>query len=232
MKEIIMRNAEGLPTSVNVVRFFRLNGIDYLIFSLNEIDDGGYVKLYVSKISDGVGKTIEDDVEWNLIKDTIKTIIKSNKDNLPLPITDLETNKINNIQIVDQKIFKLNDSLLQLLTLNKKETASDVTDYPGESQDILINVKPIDDSNLGSVAIPNQNLNTNIESNTFNHNPVMESAQFSNNLNTVEAIPTEYALDYKTLYDNELKKNTELTTQVEKYKNIIDNLRNLLNQNF
>jgi len=120
MKDIIVTTLEGKQLHINIVRYFRLNGIEYLIFSLNEIDDAGYIKLYVSKIVDGVGKSIDDDVEWNLIKDTIKIIIKSNKENLPLPISDLNHDKINNIQIANQKIFKLTDSLLQLLIANQE----------------------------------------------------------------------------------------------------------------
>ena len=121
MKQVMIKNAEGALISVDVIRYFRLNSLEYLIFSLNEIDDGGYAKLYVSKIIDGVGQSIEDDVEWNLIKDTIKSIIKSNKDNMPLSIIDLNVSTINNMTVVDRKIFKLNDSLLQLLRANISE---------------------------------------------------------------------------------------------------------------
>lgn len=240
MKEIIMKNVAGVQSSVNVVRFFRLNGIEYLIFSLNEVDEGGYVKLYVSKITEGIGNTIEDDVEWNLIKDTIKTVIKSNKDNLPLPITDLDTNRINNLQILDQKIFKLNDSLLQLLTANKKEEFVAPSNNQVESQENVVNVAPAEeirqDSGITIESLP-KNTTTPFPNFTF-ENPTSnvnsynndENLQTSYNLNASINQTTEYALDYKTLYENELKKNEELIKEADKYKNIIDSLKKILNE--
>lgn len=240
MKEIIIRDAEGKQININVVRYFRLNGMEYLIFSLNETDEGGYVKLYVSKIVEGMGKTIEDDVEWNLIKDTIKVVIKSNKDSLPLPITDLDTNKINNLQVLDQKIFKLNDSLLQLLIANKKEEIIDAPTFQPDVQDNSLNIAPIAEVNPETV-VTEAPLNINIPSSAptemvenlnqvVNPTPVVENFAPSNDLGNVANQPAEYALDYKTLYENELKKNEELTKEVDKYKNIINNLKNTLSQ--
>ena len=100
MDNIMIKNAQGEQLNINVVRYFRLNGVEYLIFSLNEIDEGGYVKLYISKVNGELANTIADDVEWNLIKDTVKTIIKANKDNVNLPITDLDIRKLSNIQVL------------------------------------------------------------------------------------------------------------------------------------
>lgn len=235
MKDIIMRNANGGQLNVTVIRYFRLNGVEYLIFSLNEVDEGGYVKLYVSKVNDGVGKTIEDDVEWNLIKDTIKTVIKSNKDNLPLPITDLNVNKIQNLQIMDQKIFKLNDSLLQLLSANKKEEIMDILSTPVESQESTIGVMPVEEQPvLPEMPNPVDTLFNPTIFHEQNNQPVTEINSFNSEEEpiTMNNSVDEYALDYKTLYENELKKNEEVTQELEKLRNTINNLKHILNENF
>lgn len=237
MKDIIITNANGEQINISMVRFFRLNGIEYLIFSLNEIDEGGYVKLYVSKIVENIGKTIEDDVEWNLVKDTIKTIIKSNKDNLPLPITDLDTTKINNLKIVDQKIFKLNDSLLQLLTANKNEEVSVVDNQQINLQENVVNktleevtFEPNNVNNQPSVDVSNSITTDYVENQNLTTFYGTEEFNAFNNPVDVDAQTDEYALDYKVLYDNELKKNEDLTNEVERYRNIIDNLKKIINQ--
>lgn len=211
MKEIMIKNAEGLQLNVNVVRFFRLNGMEYLIFSLNEVDEGGYAKLYVSKIVDNTGKSIEDDVEWNLIKDAIKNIVRSNKDNLPLPITDLSVQKIINLQIADQKIFKLNDSLLQLLMANVKE---EVTIEPVTEVGEFAGVNPI--------AFEPANDFAGIQQETPVETVPQNIAVPSDN---TEPTVFGYELDYKTLYENELKKNEELISEVSKYKEQINNIK-------
>ena len=233
MKEIMIRDVEGKQINVNVVRYFRLNSMEYLIFSLNEVDEGGYVKLYVSKIINNIGQTISDDVEWNLIKDTIKTVIKSNKDNLPLPIIDLDVNVINNIQILDQKIFKLNDSLLQLLTANKKEeiivNQNVVTQPQAEIPQVqtIVNPEPtiLTNNNADGFNAFETSVDTNINA-TPSQVPFMENPIVTPEVNNV----SDYALDYKTLYENELNKNQELKNELEKYKALIDNLKNILNQ--
>lgn len=220
----MMKNTNGEQLRVNVVRFFRLNGIEYLIFSLNEIDDGGYVKLYVSKITEGFGITIEDDVEWNLIKDTIKTIIKSNKDNLPLPITDLDFNKLTDLQISDQKIFKLNDSLLQLLGANRNEE----TNF--ESKEVI---EP-------SLEMPTMPLEEIQKMPSFYEETAtianQETAIVEQPVSTVIAdnfssTASEYALDYKTLYENELKKNEDLINEIEKLRLIISDIQKIVGDN-
>lgn len=232
MKEIMIKNAEGMQLNVKVIRFFRLNGMEYLIFSLNEVDEGGYAKLYISKIVDNTGKLIEDDVEWNLIKDAIKNIIKANKDNLPLPIKDLSVEKLVNLQITDQKIFKLNDSLLQLLMDNVQEeiTAQPITEINEFAEIAPTNIEPANEfpevvpttmesvNEFASVGVQN-NFSISEEINSSNVEVSTTNEQITN---------SEYALDYKVLYENELKKNEELINEVTKYREQLNNIKAII----
>ena len=130
----------GKSTKVNIVRYF-LNGEQrYLIYTLNEKDESGYVKLYVSKMEYDPLRavSITDDDEWTRIKDLIKQTIKENKSNSSLSITDLNYSDIKNIEVVDSKIFKLLDSMVEILSSNKTlfEDYSDVVyDSEPESND-------------------------------------------------------------------------------------------------
>ena len=45
-----MKNLNGENIEIEVIRYFINNDIEYLIYSLNEIDGAGYTKLYASKI--------------------------------------------------------------------------------------------------------------------------------------------------------------------------------------
>lgn len=253
MDNVIVKNAQGEQLNINVARYFRLNGIEYLIFSLNEIDEGGYVKLYISKVNGGLASTIADDVEWNLIKDTIKTIIKSNKDGLALPITDLDVKKLADLQISDQKVFKLNDSLLQLLSANKKVeayVAPAITETPViENQPVA----PIESLNIGisepaapiesviSSQLPVENINS-ASLNPIVDAPILNQNNFVNdqapiNNNPIPSLDnnseiSDYSLDYKTLYENLLNEKNVLVEENEKYKQIIEQLKKLLNETF
>ncbi|MBE6138854.1 MAG: hypothetical protein E7173_03900 [Firmicutes bacterium] len=222
MKQVMIKNAEGKLINVDVIRYFRMNSIEYLIFSLNEVDDGGYAKLYVSKIVDGVGQTIEDDVEWNLIKDTIKNIIKSNKDNAPLSITDLNVNGVNNLLVIDRKIFKLNDSLLQLLMANISEpTTFEVPVTPAEENNVIDSL-PNTEFNVF------QNGINGVSNDAFNAPATVETETNEiQNGNSIEN-SSGYTLDYKSLYENELRKTDELTREIERYKGRLNDIKTLI----
>lgn len=246
MNGVTVQKNSGEAININVVRYFELNGFNYLIFSLNEIDDGGYVKLYISKIINGVGNTITDDVEWNLVKDTIKDIIKRNKDGIPNGISDLNETVLSNIIINDQKVFKLNDSLLQLLSANKSvKTVNDI-----------VVEETIDDisSNLEQPVLPNNESLVSIENNVNNQtvtSPIQDDIpSFNDKIDKTPEMPQsvfpdinnnlyygdvntsvnniEKDVDYKSLYEEEHKKNDELLQELNKYQNLINDLKAVL----
>lgn len=242
MNGVTIKKVDGSIESVNVVRYFKLNDFSYLIFSLNEIDDGGYVKLYVSKVTNGVGETIHDDVEWNLIKDTIKDIIKRNKEGIPVGLNDLDENNLANITINDQKVFKLNASLLQLLSANKNATS----EIPNNT--VIEDSKKNDNefiNNSIEQTIPDLNSTENLIPSYTNDSDVAEVP--NNNVELEKTITNEIpkgiyygeddkktdnisSLDdnYKKLYEMELKKNDELLQELKKYQDLINDLKEVL----
>lgn len=286
MNGVNVQNANGEIININVIRYFKLNGFDYLVFSLNEIDDGGYVKLYISKIVDGIGMSITDDVEWNLIKDTIKDVIKRNKEGISLGIEDLSENNISQIKINDQKVFKLNDSLLQLLSANKnvKENAlnnestldKDIFSENNETLDqklaqvntsSISEVTPVtqgegnftnnvpeqplmpdinnvsdtvaQDNNIVNDSLLNQDATkgVNIELNTnFTNSVSPEQENLNSDLyyngdddkNENNLAKNENLTDYKALYEDEKRKNEEISNELKKYQNLINSLKEVL----
>ncbi len=248
MNGVTVQKNNGEPININVVRYFELNGFNYLIFSLNEVDDGGYVKLYISKIVNGVGNTIIDDVEWNLVKDIIKDIIKRNKDSIPNGIHDLNETVLSNIVINDQKVFKLNDSLLQLLSANKnltpindnitvEETVSD--NLSSLDKTLIFNnesLKPIEDNANSQNIPPFFSNDASIINNEMNHTPMvhdsvgsnMNSSIYYNGENSNTTNNDRNSVDYKLLYETEHQKNEELLQELNKYQNLINDLKSVL----
>lgn len=251
MNGIVVQKSNGESINITVIRYFRLNNFDYLVFSLNEIDDGGYVKLYISKIVNGLGVTIDDDVEWNLVKDTIKDIIKRNKDGIPVGVNDLNEANISQIKIENQKVFKLNDSLLQLLSANKSiqnnendttqvepKIEDTITDVTTEKNDKFLsqNTTPVNNSiikpQINEInAVDNNTPLNNVSDEKTISNPSIDSNIYYNGdvepiNNGVASVSTQDK--YKDLYENEVAKNKELTEQLEKYQNLINDLKEVL----
>lgn len=242
MNGVTVKKVDGSIENITVVRYFKLNDFSYLIFSLNEVDDGGYVKLYISKVINGIGGTISDDVEWNLVKDTIKDIIKRNKEGISAGVNDLNESSLANITISDQKVFKLNASLLQLLSVNKNV----VNSIPSEPviEDTKMNANE-SINNVTEQIIPDLNSTENLIPSYTNDSDIAEVP--NNNVELEKTITNEIpqgiyygeedkktdnisSLDdnYKTLYEMELKKNDELLQELKKYQDLISDLKEVL----
>lgn len=251
MNGIVVQKSNGESINITVIRYFRLNNFDYLVFSLNEIDDGGYVKLYISKIVNGLGVTIDDDVEWNLVKDTIKDIIKRNKDGIPVGVNDLNEANISQIKIENQKVFKLNDSLLQLLSANKSiqnnendttqvepKIEDTITDVTTEKNDKFLsqNTTPVNNSiiepqiNEINTVDNNTPLNNVSDEKTISNPSIDSNIYYNGDVEPVNngAASVSTQDNYKDLYENEVAKNKELTEQLEKYQNLINDLKEVL----
>ena len=64
----------------------------------------------------------------------------------------------------------------------------------------------------------------------FNNNVELETTiDDTQNSNSLDA-DQEYALDYKSLYENELRKNDELMQEIEKYKDRLAEIKSLIDQ--
>ena len=114
-----IKNLTNDFTNVEVIRYFINNDTEYLIYSLNEIDESGYTKLYASKIIGTKACIITDNDEWTLIKEIIKEIVRNNRDGSELNIVDLDESSLDDITLQDTRVFKLQGNLVNLLAENK-----------------------------------------------------------------------------------------------------------------
>lgn len=115
-----VKNIDDEYVDLEVIRYFMNNDVEYLIYSLNEIDESGYTKLYASKIIGSKACIITENDEWNIIKEIIKEIVRCNRDGSELNIIDLDENNLDDIILQDTRVFKLQGNLVNLLSENKK----------------------------------------------------------------------------------------------------------------
>ena len=170
LKNTIMKNINGEDIEIEVVRYFTNNDVEYLIYSLNEIDGAGYTKLYASKIIGNKASIISDEEEWTLIKEIIKQVVKNNRDGSPLDIIDLNENNLKDVTLVDTRVFKLQGNLVNLLSENKniKEESPIINEeIPADIEDetVLETIEedPIDYEKLyNELLVENENLKQEI----------------------------------------------------------------------
>lgn len=288
---LAIKNISGLTENVIVVRYFKFNGGNYLIFTKNEVDEAGYQKLYISKVNNMIGDNISDEVEWNLIRDTIKVIAKANKENTTLPVQDMNESEINGIQINGQKPFKLTSSSVALLSANKNTAnnasvaTTPILETPVSNTitpEAVVNPMPaattvsnetvfepiapqptvqpeasgLEPLNMvtpnvvepvlqqsESVVVPNTVVpEESLISNTANTVVPSENSMPSDIYNTpnvfqfsgikeepaMPSVEMSAEIDYKKLYEEQTLKLNDLTIELDKYKSIIEQLKNIL----
>ena len=120
----------GEKVDAEIVRYFDAYSKKYLVYTLNEKDEQGFVKLYVAKLNGApkalIGEFIEDDNEWSVLKSEFKKIIGENGDSGRTSANDMNPDELENINVRGHRIIKLMESYVNLLGANKKEFAAEV----------------------------------------------------------------------------------------------------------
>ena len=87
-KLIYIINEDGVRQDATILSKFRLaNANDYIVYSLNELNEEGMIKIYVTGlVSEGgnySSREITTDEEWNNLKSVLKTLAKSEEEPFP-----------------------------------------------------------------------------------------------------------------------------------------------------
>lgn len=214
MQKIAAFNQNNQPLEIDIIRYFKVNEKKYLIFTLNEKDEQGYIKVYVSKIL-GLNGTLAaydiiDETEWASVKDLVKRIIKANREGEILEIEDLSLERLNNIKVNGQQVFKLIGNLIDLLGSNINAKTDDEEDMlppvPNEEQ-----VSNEATSNVGTIVPELKQEETEVE---------IPAAPVESNSSS-----SEYQKLYKELFDRYqvlLEENSKLKTQLDAIRAIMN----------
>ncbi len=138
------RGSEKLATKV---RYFKYNNNSYFVYTLNEVDNEGYVKLYIKKIVGNEDVAIDDN-EWPTVKGIVQEVFREIKAGTHYCYEDLDLNKINEIMDTGSRIFRLKQVVVDDILAKKSDiNLSDVNDKLINS---LKEDKKIDEKDDGS----------------------------------------------------------------------------------
>ncbi len=224
MEKVNLLNLNNEILSVSVVRYFMLDNNSYLIYSLNEVDNQNYVKLYAAHIVEQngtlIGLNVSDENSWTAIKEFIKQVVRDNQSGTA-NVDDLDYNNLENVKINDQRVFKLSSQLVNLLAANKKQVV-EPTPAPIDSlNETIISNEQVDSPQMIQ---PNVTLN-NVESNITPEQAVMgiqpeiqQAEAAPQNIDQSNNAEVDY---YKSLYQQEKNKNEELSNKLNEIKKIL-----------
>ena len=122
VEKITITSGDNSKMSVDLVRYFKFKNDYFLIYTMNEMDEKGYLKLYLVKIMEELGNpiayTIKNDKEWTGMQNIIKKVLKEIKTNKKRNLVDLDYSGIQEIKIVNPRFFKLDPKLVETLASN------------------------------------------------------------------------------------------------------------------
>ena len=128
----IQVNKDGNTAIAKIVRYIKFDGLKYVIYSLNEIDEEEYEKLYVNKIEDN---NIIETEEWVKFKKAIPMIVKEIKAEAIEGFEDLSINDINDIDTTNYKAFKLKKEIV--FSIIKEEDIIEEPTFPEVEEPIF-----------------------------------------------------------------------------------------------
>lgn len=119
MKNFTITNEDNTKMSVDIVRYFKYKNDCYLIYTMNEVDEKGYLKLYLVKVMEELGfpvvYNIRDDKEWASMQGIVKKVLKEIKSNKKKLLVDLDYSGIQGIKVANPRSFKLDQKLAKIL---------------------------------------------------------------------------------------------------------------------
>lgn len=227
-----MVSITGNNFDCEIIRYFEAENNQYLLYSLNEIDEVGYVKLYASKILENSAISIEDEQEWSFVKEVIKEIVRNNRDGVDPEINDLDESNLDNVLVEDSRVFKLQGNLVNLLMENKKVVSNFVSESFEEEIDndvLMVDNEEIEEPSEVNYSLESEEVNEEIpEVEEYEEPQVDELEEFT--YNSFESEELEYdeeskeleqediketnLVDYEVLYNEAMFKNELLESRV------------------
>lgn len=222
MNQISIKDMNNQIVEVFLVRYFKYKNTNYLIYTLNETDEKGFIKLYIVKLmkqfNEWIAKTIKDEEEWKRMQLIVKNILKEIKNSNIESFIDLDVSEINNIKIQEARYFKLEKNLKEMLTLNTEQNIIEdiqMDELPKMEEIAPVKIEINEESLVNSsetINIIEDDETNNIEMTNINEYVETISPEIASiNEENIQQVTEE--LDYKKLY-LELKKDNEELNEV------------------
>lgn len=136
MEKVYIMDSHGRETVAYKVRYLNFNGNNYFVYTLDEIDTDGYVKLYLKKIVDN-GEVEISSNEWEAIKAAIPVIVKEIKNNDIKSFKDLSMKQINEVMDGYSKVFKLKKDIVELITF-EETTIDEIPKFEVSDDEVVV----------------------------------------------------------------------------------------------
>lgn len=217
MKKLVITNADNSKMTVDLVRYFKYKSDCFLIYTMGEIDEKNYLKLYLMRIMEELGfpvvQTIKNDADWANMQIIVKKVLKELKKGKKKSFEDLDYKEIDGIKVVNPRFFKLDHNLVALLSSDysfDNDALNEIYDNKSYTMSMQQELEPIDQTML------RENMMSSTE-NVFDDN----HQSIDNSVRPVSPLP-DYSLDVDEIDDSN-KYEDNFTPNVLKFDSESEN---------
>jgi hypothetical protein len=215
----------GTETNVNGI-FYVFNSKYYFIYTMSELDENDYVRLYVVQVCKEIqntptgpidtgymlGMEINNTEEWARVQESITKIVEDKKnDTTNSDIQYLPISMLTNLKIISKNKFKLMKGIVQdnfKVEIQSTEDTNSISD----SLTSIQSLEPISNTVDNDSTIPLENLSTI---------PTTGNA-------TSTTSDGDVIIDYRSRFFEEQEKNQELEEQLKILNQKLEQIKNII----
>jgi hypothetical protein len=219
--------------------FYVFNSKYYFIYTENEVDENGYVILYMSQVGKEtkntetgpvdtgymIGVEVTNPEEQQRVQTSISYIVEDKKNNtINSEIQYLPMSMLTNLKIISKKRFRL---LKSIIVDNFNVPFENAVDSQIESDNFINKVDPIvSNENSSSIVTVESSDQTQTLQNMNNiQDQLQENISDDNNISSNES---NIIIDYRSKYFEEEEKNKELQAQIDELTNKLNEIRKVI----
>lgn len=125
--KILVKNNDGESSIINVVKYFKLENNNYMLYTLNEADDSQYIKMYAIRViekENGIeGLELNNDESTKIVQ-YIRNYVTASMQNQPFDSNELDSTNLISITLNSKKAFNLNKEMANILMSNRETITS------------------------------------------------------------------------------------------------------------
>lgn len=216
----------GVETNVNGI-FYVFNSKYYFIYTMSELDESEYVRLYVVQVCKEIqntptgpidtgymlGMEINNPEEWSRVQDSITKIVEDKKNNtVNSDIQYLPISMLINLKVISKNKFKLMKNIVEdnfkvvITSTTGEDKSNEVSLTPIQP------LEPISNAVMSNSSIPLENLS---------------AIPTTNNI-TSPATDGDVIIDYRSRFFEEQEKNQELEEQLKILNQKLEQVKSII----
>lgn len=112
MKKVYVMDNRGREKVADKIAYFKVEDKKYFIYTLNEVDSEGYLKLYIKQLENGEDVEILD-IEWEHVRGIVQEVLRQMRDGVIETYEMLDFDDVTEVMESGARVFKLKQEIVE-----------------------------------------------------------------------------------------------------------------------